>query len=104
TGSMRSRSGTITPVRRSSSRSLDANGPVECYQFIFTEKAANDPVADHKLNVVEIDHSSARDLQQLLEIAHQANAASTPDPHPAMAPQDTAKVQVQHHQDAFHLA
>lgn len=73
-------------------------------QFIFAEKAGHDPVADHKLDVVEIDHSLASDLQQLLEIADQANPASTLDLHPAIAPQDTAKVQAQHYQDAFHLA
>jgi hypothetical protein len=73
-------------------------------QFIFAGKAGHDPVADHKPDVIEIDHPLPRDVQQLLDIAHETNPGSTPDPHHAIAPQDTANVQAPYHNDAFHLA
>jgi len=72
-------------------------------QFIFTEKAAHDPVAGHKPDVIETGQPLPHDVQQLTDIAHETNPASTSDPHPAMAPQDSANVQAQQHQDAFHL-
>jgi hypothetical protein len=70
-------------------------------QFIFAGKAGHDPVADHKPDVIEIDHPLPRDVQQLLDMAHETNPGSTPDPHHAIAP---ANVQAPYHHDTFHLA
>jgi hypothetical protein len=73
-------------------------------QFIFAEKARHDPVADQKPDVIENDRSLPRDVQQLVDIAHETDPASTPDPHHAITPQDTPNVQAPHYHDAFHLA
>jgi hypothetical protein len=73
-------------------------------QFIFAEKAGHDPVADHKPDMVEIDHTVPAAIQHLLDTAHETNVVSALDPNHATALQDMTKVQLPHHQGDFHFA
>jgi hypothetical protein len=71
-------------------------------QFIFADKAGHGPIADHKSDVTEIDHTVPADIQHLLDTAHGANAANALDANHAIAPQDTTNVQLLHQGD-FHV-
>jgi len=71
-------------------------------QFIFADKVGHGPIADHKSDVTEIDHTVPADIQHLLDTAHGANAANALDANHAIAPQDTTKVQLLHQGD-FHV-
>jgi hypothetical protein len=73
-------------------------------QFVFADNAGHGPVADHKPDVIEIDHTVPAAIQHLLDTAHDTNAVSTLDPNHATAPQDMTKVQLPHHQGDFHFA
>jgi hypothetical protein len=73
-------------------------------KFIFGKSSVHDTVADHKPDVIEIDHTVAADIQHLLDTAHDTNAVSALDPNHGAAPQDMTKVQLPHHQGDFHLA
>jgi hypothetical protein len=73
-------------------------------QFVFADNAGHGPVADHKPDVIEIDHAVPADIQHLLDTAHETNAVSPPDPGHGNAPPETANVQAQYHADAFHFA
>jgi hypothetical protein len=73
-------------------------------QFVFTGNAGQAPVADHKPDITEIDHSVPADIQHVLDTAHATNAVSPPDPGQPNALQDTANAQAPHYQDAFHFA
>jgi len=72
-------------------------------QFVFADNAGHGPGADHKPDVIEIDHTVAADIQQVLDTAHETNAVSALDPNHATASQDMTKVQP-HHQGDFHFA
>jgi len=73
-------------------------------KFIFGKSSVHDTVADHKPDVIEIDHTVAADIQQVLDTAHDTNAVSALDPNHATAPQDMTQVQLPHHQGDFHFA
>jgi hypothetical protein len=73
-------------------------------QFVFAENAGHGPAADHKSDIIDIDHPVSADIQQVLDTAHDTNAASTLDPNHATAPQDMTKVQLPNHQGDFHFA
>ena len=53
--------------------------------------------------MIEIDHTVAADIQQVLDTAHETNAVSALDPNHATASQDMTKVPP-HHQGDFHFA
>jgi hypothetical protein len=72
-------------------------------QFVFADNAGHGPVADHKTDVIEIDHTVPADIQHLLDTAHETNAVSALDPNNATASQDMTKVPP-HHQGDFHFA
>jgi hypothetical protein len=72
-------------------------------QFVFADNAGHGPGADHKPDVIEIDHTVAADIQQVLDTAHETNAVSALDPNHATASQDMTKVPP-HHQGDFHFA
>jgi hypothetical protein len=72
-------------------------------QFVFADNAGHGPGADHKPDVVEIDHPVSAEIQQVLDTAHETNAVSAPDPNHATASQDMTKVPP-HHQGDFHFA
>jgi hypothetical protein len=73
-------------------------------KFIFGKSSGHDTVADHKPDMIEIDHTVSTDIQHLLDTAHETNAVSMLDPNHATAPQDMTKVQLPHHQGDFHFA
>jgi len=73
-------------------------------QFVFADNAGHGPVADHKPDVIEIDHTVPADIQHLLDTAHETNAVSALDPNRAAASQDMTKVQLPHHHGDFHFA
>jgi hypothetical protein len=98
-------SGTHGPAAPALATPFDVPGTVMSAapdQFIFADKAVHGPIADHKSDVTEIDHSVPADIQHLLDTAHGANAVSTLDANHAIAPQDTTKVQLPHQGD-FHV-
>jgi hypothetical protein len=72
-------------------------------QFVFADNAGQGLVADHKADVIEIDHTVTADIQHLLDTAHETNAVSALDPNHGTASQDVTKVQP-HHQGDFHFA
>jgi hypothetical protein len=72
-------------------------------KFVFADNAGHGPGADHKPDVIEIDHTVAADIQQVLDTAHETNAVSALDPNHATASQDMTKVPP-HHQGDFHFA
>ena len=72
-------------------------------QFVFADNPGHGPGADHKPDVVEIDHPVSAEIQQVLDTAHETNAVSAPDPNHATASQDMTKVPP-HHQGDFHFA
>jgi hypothetical protein len=98
-------SGTHGPAAPALATPFDVPGTVMSAapdQFIFADKAVHGPIADHKSDVTEIDHTVPADIQHLLDTAHGASAVSTLDANHAIAPQDTTKVQLPHQGD-FHV-
>jgi hypothetical protein len=98
-------SGTHGPAAPALTTPFDVPGTVMSAapdQFIFADKAGHGPIADHKSDVTEIDHTVPADIQHLLDTAHGANAANALDANHAIAPQDTTKVQLLHQGD-FHV-
>ena len=98
-------SGTHGPAAPALTTPFDVPGTVMSAapdQFIFADKAGHGPIADHKSDVTEIDHTVPADIQHLLDTAHGANPANALDANHAIAPQDTTKVQLLHQGD-FHV-
>jgi hypothetical protein len=56
-------------------------------QFIFGQDFHN-TIADLKPDMTELDPTTIAEIEQFQDIAHDANAVGTLDPHHAMAPQD----------------
>jgi hypothetical protein len=73
-------------------------------KFIFGQGSDHNTIADHKLDMTEIDHTVPAAIQHLLDTAHDTNAVSALDPNHATALQDMTKVQLPHHQGDFHFA
>jgi hypothetical protein len=100
-------SGTHGPAAPDVAKTFDVPGTVisdaASDKFIFGKNLSHDTIADHKPDMVEIDHTVPADIQHLLDTAHDTNAVSTLDPNHATAIQDMTKVQP-HHQSDFHFA
>jgi hypothetical protein len=98
-------SGTHGPAAPDLAKPLDVPGTAMSAapdQFVFADNAGHGPVADHKPDMTEIDHTVPADIQHLLDTAHETNAVSALDPNPATALQDITKVQLPHQGD-FHF-
>jgi LuxR family quorum sensing-dependent transcriptional regulator len=79
-------SGDHGPAAPALAKTFDVHPAIDGDQFIFGKSF------DHaKPDVHEIDHATIAEIQDLLEIAHDSNAASPLEPHHAMAPQDVIK-------------